>query len=436
MPGYRPNTYALLESLESEDYVIGTYLVTAQTSDYMRLAGEVAAEQTTGTCTRVPLETDELMARHGGQVIGAFEVPAYEYVVPEGKRTFVIEVAFPHINFGHQVPMLLTTVIGNISMMGTLKLVDLKMPKSFVDGFPGPKFGVPGMREFLSVPKRPLLNNMIKPCSGLSPEQTGKLFYEVAAGGVDLIKDDELIANTSYSSVAERVRHCMAAEKRAYEETGEHTYYCVNVTDIPTRVLDNVKAALDAGTNMIMLNTLTAGYGTLHMLAADPAINVPILSHPDFSGAIAFSEDSGMSVHLTLGKLLRMCGADVSAYLNPYGKLSLNREAVAKTLFALQAPFYGKKPTWAFQGGGMIPGMVHLMIEEYGTDIVIGAGGGIISHPMGATAGGRAFRQAIDTVLAGKSLREGAKEHKELKAALDAWGVVGEEGQLVFGLKK
>jgi len=436
MSGYRANTYALPESLNPEDYVVGTYLVTANTRDYIRLAGEVAAEQTTGTWLRVPLETDDLMAKHGGQVINAFEVPAYEYVSIEGKRTFVVEVAFPHINFGSQVPMLLTTVIGNISMMGTLKLVDLKMPKSFVDGFPGPKFGVPGMREYLKVPDRPLVNNMIKPCSGLSPAQTARLFYEVAIGGVDIVKDDELIANPSYSSVAERVKLCMAAEKRAYEETGEHTYYSVNVTDTPNRVLANAKAAIEAGTNMIMLNTLTAGYGTLHMLAEDPDINVPILSHPDFSGVISFSECSGMSVHLTLGKFLRLCGADVSAYLNPYGKLSLIRETVAKTLFALQAPLYGKKKTWAMQGGGMIQGMVKLMIEEYGKDIVIGAGAAIHAHPLGPTAGAKAFRQAIDAVMNGEKLKEAGMKHKELGAALDAWGIVGEEEKLIFGLKQ
>lgn len=34
---------------------------------------------------------------------------------------------------------------------------------------------------------------MIKPCTGYTPEVGAKLFFEAAAGGVDIIKDDELI---------------------------------------------------------------------------------------------------------------------------------------------------------------------------------------------------------------------------------------------------
>lgn len=33
---------------------------------------------------------------------------------------------------------------------------------------------------------------MIKPCSGLSPEQAGEQFYEAALGGIDIAKDDDI----------------------------------------------------------------------------------------------------------------------------------------------------------------------------------------------------------------------------------------------------
>jgi len=419
MSTYRKELYNIYEGVNHEDYILASYIVSADTKDFLRLSGEIAAEQTTGSWIPVPLETPELMAKHSGQVINAFEVPDYTYFLPGGKRYFVVEVAYPICNYTSQIPMLLTTVIGNISLMGDLKLVDLKFPKSFVDGFPGPQFGISGMRKFLNVPTRPLINNMIKPCSGLSPEQSADLFYEVAIGGVDIVKDDELIANACYSSVADRVKLCMEMEKRAFEETGEHTYYAVNITDNPHHVMDNARAAIEAGANMLMLNTITAGFGTLQMLAESDEINLPLLSHPDYAGAVSWSEKSGVSAHLILGKFLRLCGADISVYPTNFGKLPITVEQVAKIVFNLQAPMYGMEGVWPMPSGGMTQGMVACVMEDMGNDIVIGAGAAIHAHPMGSEAGAKSFRQAVDAVMEGKSLREGAKDCKELTVALD-----------------
>lgn len=72
---------------------------------------------------------------------------------------------------------------------------------------------------------------------------------------------------------------------------------------------------------------------------------------------------------------------------------------------------------------GIHPGLVPLIHRDFGLDVVVNAGGGIHGHPLGTAAGGRAFRQAIDAVLAGEPLREAAKRHDELRAAIEAWGI-------------
>jgi 2,3-diketo-5-methylthiopentyl-1-phosphate enolase len=60
-------------------------------------------------------------------------------------------------------------------------------------------------------------------------------------------------------------------------------------------------------------------------------------------------------------------------------------------------------------------------MKDLGADIVIGSGGGIHAHPQGPTAGAKAFRQAIDATMQGRSLDEAAKEYPELKMALETW---------------
>jgi 2,3-diketo-5-methylthiopentyl-1-phosphate enolase len=51
------------------------------------------------------------------------------------------------------------------------------------------------------------------------------------------------------------------------------------------------------------------------------------------------------------------------------------------------------------------------------------AGGGMLGHPMGYTAGAMAFRQAIDATLAGIPLDVASKDLPELRAALETWGL-------------
>ncbi len=60
-------------------------------------------------------------------------------------------------------------------------------------------------------------------------------------------------------------------------------------------------------------------------------------------------------------------------------------------------------------------------MDDLGFDIVLSAEGAIHGHPMGAAAGAKAMRLAIDAVINGVRLEEYAKNNEELKAALDKW---------------
>jgi 2,3-diketo-5-methylthiopentyl-1-phosphate enolase len=63
------------------------------------------------------------------------------------------------------------------------------------------------------------------------------------------------------------------------------------------------------------------------------------------------------------------------------------------------------------------------LMEEFGTDQIIPAGGGMLGHPLGYTAGAKAWRQAIDATIEGVPLKEAAEKMPELKAAIEQWGV-------------
>jgi len=415
---------ALPDGVDYDEYLIGTYLASFPASvPIPRLAPALAIEQSTGTWVPVPGETPEVRCRHVAKVIGVYEVPDFEFSVPSEAETrnYVIQIAFPEINIGSQIPMLLTTVVGNISMGGQIKVLDIRFPQRFVEGFQGPKFGIRGVRELLGVPKRPLLNNMIKPCTGYTPEVGVELFRAAALGGCDIIKDDELLANASFNEVQARVKLYIEAERQVYEETGEHTLYTVNVTDEVPQVFENARRAVELGCNALMVNYLATGFPVLRALAEDPDIAVPILGHMDVAGAYYMSPYHGVSSHLILGKLPRLSGADIVVFPAPYGKAPVIKDKFVNVARNLAFPLYDIRPTFPMASGGITPSMVPKVMKDLGHDIVIGSGGGIHAHPQGPVAGGKAFRAAIDATMEGIPLKEAAQAHPELAAALELW---------------
>ncbi len=112
---------------------------------------------------------------------------------------------------------------------------------------------------------------MIKPNIGWTPDEGAELFYNACkGGGVDVIKDDELmLADSPFCPLEERVSKFMAMEKKVYEETGEHSLYAVNISDNTDKVKENAYRALEAGGNCLMVNVYTTGHDTLKMLADD-----------------------------------------------------------------------------------------------------------------------------------------------------------------------
>ncbi|MFX0093508.1 MAG: RuBisCO large subunit C-terminal-like domain-containing protein [Candidatus Hodarchaeota archaeon] len=432
---YEHLSECLQESIDPGEHIIATYMVQLPARmDPWYIGGAIAQEQSTGTWVPVPANTPELRAKYGAKVIGIYDVPSYEFEIPKGveELNYIYQVAFPICNQTDQIALMLTGIIGNVSMGGKLKLLDVRFPEAWLKGFKGPKFGIEGIRKLLKLDERPLLNSMIKPCSGWTPETGKDLLYGAAAGGCDVVKDDELIADMPYCKLVDRVPLMMEAIDQVREETGEETLYTVNITDKLPKLRENALAVQDAGGNALMVNYLVVGLEAMRWLAEDPEIKLPILGHMDFAGVWYESPISGVSSFLTLGKLARLAGADIVVYPTPYGKgpfLDVRYKAAAK---AMRYRMYNLKPTLPMPSGGVTPGMVPRMIRDLGNDIMIGSGGGIHAHPDGPIAGAKAFRQAVDISM--KNLEEALEdfedyvedreeEYPELAKAMEEWGI-------------
>jgi 2,3-diketo-5-methylthiopentyl-1-phosphate enolase len=418
------SAFAMPESIDDRDFVIATYLYrVASDVDIHRAASELAEMQSTGTWVALELETDVIRERHAARVLAIWEVPDPKDGSPvdRDRRDWVIQVAYPGHNIGAQIPLLLATVYGECASLGEIKLIDLHLPGSFVGAFKGPKFGLDGIRRLVGATGRPLLITMMKPAIGLTPTESAAVFYQAAIGGSDGVKDDELLVSHPWSHFLDRVREHERAAQRAYDETGHRTLYFVNITDRPDRLVQNAYRALEAGATGLMVDYLTVGISALSMLAEDPAIAVPILGHLAFAGAISASPRNGVGSHLVLGKLPRLAGVDTVVYPSPYGTLQFSRSEHLRLARTMTDPFHEIRPILPAPGGGLHAGMAPRLVEDLGIDFALGAGGAVHGHPMGAAAGARAIRQALDAAVRGEPLAEARAAHRELDAALDRW---------------
>ena len=410
-------SYAFPEVALEDDYIICTYQVTVPTKDIEKLAMAIGDEQTTGTWIKVSHDTDDKKKKFGAKVVAIYEVPdkGSDGIPLDMPQMHIMQIAYPMRNMGTSFPMILSTLFGNISASGPIKLLDVAFPKAYVAQFKGPNFGVEGIRDVLGVHDRPLLNAMIKPNTGWTPEEGADLFYQAAKGGVDIIKDDELMpCNEDFCPQKERVTLFMEKERQVYEETGEHTLYATNITDRVEKIKDNAYRAIEYGANCIMLNTYTAGFGALQMLSEDPNINVPILAHVAFAGTYCSSTFTGMSAPLTIGKFVRLAGGDMQINGHPWGKFPFPAKTLYRSFRFFTQPWWNIKPMMYLVSGGSNQMMVEKAIDALGMDIVLAAGGAIHGHPAGSEAGAKSMRQAIDAAMQGIPVMEYAKTHKEL----------------------
>lgn len=415
--------YVLPPQARLERDLIATYCVELPAeTDVSRLAERFAVGQSLGTWVEVPGITKEMRRAYQTRVVSIISCPAVDLgpQVPD-QVGYVISLAVPTTNFGPDIAQMLTTILGNdASTSMQCKLVDVQLPDDFAESFGGPRFGIAGVRELTGVWDRPLVLNMIKPCTGITPEQGSEIFYRTALGGVDLIKDDELMGDPTFSPLVERVTAYEAAASRAEAETGHRTVYVPNITAQGGRLLDNARRAVDAGAKAVMVAYGSVGYGMLAEVAADAG--VPVLGHYAGSNSYYEGPQSGMSAGLAAGFFPRLAGADLAVINTPYGGYPIRRSSYLDITHRLGLHTPGLRASMPVIGGGVHPGVVERYLSELGDDIVLAPGGAVQGHPDGPAAGIRAMMQAIEAWKLGVPTDAYASEHCELSQALAAFG--------------
>lgn len=384
------------------DRVEATYVVQG-VPDLEAAAHEIVVEESTGT----DRAGSDAVAGVGGEVVSV-EAAAVEDLALESApldRAGVtaapvgrVTVAWPAENAA-SLPALLTMVVGETTergAFGACRLVRLGIPDALLADCGGPRFGLEGTRRLLDVEARPVIGAIVKPSSGLDADGVARVAAELAAGGCDFVKDDELLGDPPHCPYAERVPAVRAALDAVEDRTGRRVAYAANATGPLETLGRRLEIAADNDTAMVMLNAVVLGLDVLRWAAARAA--VPVFAHRVMGGVLTRANALGMTPGVLCG-LTRVAGADLVQVGGVAGKIFEDDATIAANADVCRRPLARVAAALPVSGGGQGVGTVDANAAVFGDPGFCHLLGSVATDdPAGATAAVRRVVEAWEAV--------------------------------------
>ena len=323
-------------------------------------AESIALEQT----VEVPREVVAREPRIEREILGRVES-----VSAQGDGSSLATLAYPVAATNLDPAQLLGVLFGNSSLQSDLQCVDFDPPESLCKALRGPRFGLAGFRARTHAEGRALTCSVVKPL-GHTPEALADLLRQFARAGIDVVKEDQGLADNPFCPFEDRVRACRAAVDEVADETGHRVLYAPNLIGTPSRVFEQLRVAESLGADAVMASPLLIGLPTFWELVHERA-SVPVLAHPCLGGTQRFAPE------LLFGKLLRLYGADAVIFVSSGGRFGTPRESCARIAAGLRDPWHALRPSLPTPGGGIQLENAAEVIDFYGTDSMLLIGGSL-----------------------------------------------------------
>lgn len=371
----------------SGDRFTAIYHLTGRETDARAKANDICLEQT--------VELPDALVQDG--IIRAHVFGRVEALEPIGEDLSAVRISFATEIIGSELTQLVNVLFGNISIKPGIRLERVELPSAFSKQFRGPRFGRAGLREFLKVPSRPLLCTALKPM-GMSVAQLADLAYQLALGGIDIVKDDHGLADQPFSPYQERVVACAHAVARANGETGGSSIYAPNITAPAPSVTERALFAKQHGAGALLICPGVTGLDAMRAVADDDRIALPILSHPALQGSFIADRTSGISHFCLFGQWNRLAGADAAIFPNAGGRFFFTDDDCRALSAGCEVEMENIAPIFPAPAGGMSLERVPEMRAMFGREVMFLIGGGLRSHSPDLVANCRYFRELAEQV--------------------------------------
>lgn len=320
-----------------------------------------------------------------GQTIGN---PFLESKTDAAVKTFLAEtevdppyitVKFPVHNFGNyfHVSYLLSVLMGgqcDIDIIEGCRLIDIDL-SAVSHNFLYPKYGITGIRKMLGVYDRPLVGTIIKPKIGFSPSQIADVCKQLADGGADFIKEDEILNFQEWCPIEERI------EKVTKALQGHKTIYAPCVTS------DDYRMPIQGRVSFVHLNWWS-GFG--HYMIMRKHFDCGLFFQK--SGDKVITTGPYSIDYSVICKLINAIGCDFAHIGMNGGYLNEKESTIRSRISALS----NTMPSFSC---GAEPRHVQDLASKFGKDIMITSGGYIHAHPKGITYAVKEFRDEADKTV-------------------------------------
>lgn len=386
--------------IDSNKYYIATYEMSSS-ANLKEAAWALAIGQSVGNpSVRNEWETDELFENHSCIIVG-------EESDLEKETSGLVKIAFPVANTDWEtdgVAHMLCQLMGghvDIAIITKCRLIGLDLPETVTKHFLGPKFGLSGFREFTGQYNKPLLGGIVKPKIGITPEVLLEMVKQMVDGGVDFIKEDEIMVNPAVCPLDKRVdliANYLAKQSRK-------VVFCHTINCDPHVLTDRVKRVHELGGNGVHINVFS-GYGAYNSIRK---MDLPVFLHYQSSGAkVTTDVNHRFSISWpVMCQLATLMGVDTIQTGMVGGYSNDDPAEIEKCLEILRAG-----NTTPVLSCGFHPGIVEKVNKLAGIDYMANAGGSIHGHPGGTVSGAMAMRQAVDKNYG-----------PEYASAIDKWGL-------------
>ena len=389
------------EEIDLNKYYIATYEMSSS-ANLRDAAWNLAIGQSVGNPNvRNEWETDEMFENHSCIILG-------DETALTASVNGTVKIAFPVANTDWDtdgISHMLCQLMGghvDIDIITKCRLVGLELPTTVTHHFLGPKFGLSGFREFTGQYEKPLLGGIVKPKIGVSPEVLLEMVKQMVDGGVDFIKEDEIMSNPACAPLERRVEiiaNYLAKQSRK-------VVFCHTINADPHIVMDRVKRVHELGGNGIHINVFS-GLGVYNSIRK---LDLPLFLHFQKSGDKVFTDKNHrFSISWpVICQLATMMGVDTIQTGMMGGYSNDDPVELEQAINILRAG-----NTTPVLSCGFHPGLVEKITNLAGQDYMANVGGAIHGHPGGTISGATAMRQAVDKTYG-----------PEYDQAINKWGLI------------
>jgi ribulose-bisphosphate carboxylase large chain len=268
------------------------------------------------------------------------------------------------------------------------------MTNGLLSSWPGPRFGIEGLRQAVGVSRRPLLCAVLKPL-GRTPQELAELAVQFVEGGVDVIKDDQSLVDQRWCRFEDRVSLCAEAIVQASMRRGRPCLYFAHVSGSLDTMRRRVAQARSLGASGLLIAPGLTGFDTLRALRSDDEISLPIASHPSMLGTLVDRGVGGLASPVIYGLLPRLVGSDLSIYPAFGSDYPMSQQDCVSVAEHCRQSWGCLRSMMPAVGGRVGPERLVELGSALGRDMIVILGSRIQQFPGGVVAAMKEFHRVL-----------------------------------------